>query len=80
MRVWTTASKIQERDKALSISPRRAAPTHDERAMWPLLLLPRHLALDRMRKRHQEVVEELLHDGAASDFMLNDILRMMLKK
>jgi hypothetical protein len=33
-----------------------------------------------MRKRRQEVVEELLHNGAASDSMLNDILHMMLQK
>jgi len=33
-----------------------------------------------MRKRRQEVVEELLHGGATNDAMLNDILRMMLQK
>jgi hypothetical protein len=49
-------------------------------AMWPLLLLPRRIALDRMRRRRQEVSEELLHDGAASDLTLNDILRMTLHK
>jgi hypothetical protein len=39
-------------------------------AMWPLLLLPRRIALDRMKKRRQEVSEVLLHDGAASDFYI----------
>ena len=68
--------KAQKRDKALSISPR--PPTMN--AMWPLLLLPRRIALDRMRRRRQEVSEELLHDGAASDLTLNDILRMTLHK
>jgi hypothetical protein len=59
-------------------APGRALPRMN--VMWPLLLLRRRIARDSMRRRRQEVIEMLLHDGAANDFILNDFLRLTLEK